>query len=201
MTSVTSTLILLFAAFTAVTAKTIQIGTDGLKFVPEAVEAAVDDVLEFHFGPRNHSVVMGDFGSACVPAAKGGFFSGFLPAAEGEENNKVFRVTVNDTSPVVFYCSQNSHQHCTAGMVGVVNSNNDSLNAYKTAAAKIPTALSPAEVFGGVLGPRPTETALAPATTAASSNGASRGGGAGAVGAALTVGTLLFGLKEALEMI
>ena len=85
------------------------------------------DVLEFHFMPKNHSVVMGDFDSPCMPAASGGFSSGFLPTNSSENVSsrfhsappppnkiaeeswlcqpQVFRVTINDTRPMVFYCS------------------------------------------------------------------------------------------------
>ena len=46
----------------------------------------------------------------------------------------IFRVTVNDTLPFVYYCSQNDHQHCAAGMAGVVNADEKALEAYRCAA-------------------------------------------------------------------
>ncbi|KAK3358548.1 hypothetical protein B0T24DRAFT_489805, partial [Lasiosphaeria ovina] len=121
-----------------------------LAFDPELVSAAVGDILEFHFFPINHSVVMGDFNSPCVPVKTGGFFSGFLYVASGESPD-IFRVTVNNTDPMVYYCSQNLHQHCTNGMVGVVNTDNATLQMYKAGARGIETAVSPAQVFGGDL--------------------------------------------------
>lgn len=151
MASIGSRIILLFLACCYLaSAKTIPIKAVGLAFDPELVSAAVGDILEFHFFPINHSVVMGDFNSPCVPVKTGGFFSGFLYVASGESPD-IFRVTVNNTDPMVYYCSQNLHQHCTNGMVGVVNTDNATLQMYKAGARGIETAVSPAQVFGGDL--------------------------------------------------
>ncbi|KAF3767118.1 hypothetical protein M406DRAFT_321479 [Cryphonectria parasitica EP155] len=81
---------LLLAAWSAdlVAAKTIKIEAGDVYFDPVNVNASVGDVLEFHFLPHNHSVVMGDLSSACQPAATGGFYSGFLPASSGENVSK-----------------------------------------------------------------------------------------------------------------
>jgi plastocyanin len=67
-------------------AATIKItaGGTGLYFQPETTTAAKGDILKFHFVPRNHSVVAGDFNNPCQPAATGGFFSGFVPVSTGE---------------------------------------------------------------------------------------------------------------------
>jgi plastocyanin len=62
----------------------IKSGQGGLVFSPNETQAAVGDVLEFHFVAGNHSVVQGDFNNACHPATTGGFFSGYLPALNGE---------------------------------------------------------------------------------------------------------------------
>lgn len=74
---------LLLAASSAA-AKTITINGGNLYFDPPNVNASVGDILEFHFLPNNHSVVMGDFENVCQPAVSGGFYSGFLPAESGE---------------------------------------------------------------------------------------------------------------------
>lgn len=65
-------------------AETIIIESGNTYFQPSNVNASVGDVLEFHFLPNNHSVVMGDFSSPCEPASTGGFYSGFLPSSKGE---------------------------------------------------------------------------------------------------------------------
>jgi plastocyanin len=54
----------------------IKVGNGQLTFDPSSTTAQVGDVLEFHFFPRNHSVVQGSFDQACNPLS-GGFFSGF----------------------------------------------------------------------------------------------------------------------------
>lgn len=71
------------------TAKTIQIqvGSTGLNFSPNSISASQGDVLEFTFeAGGNHSVVMGDFNSACQPATSGGFFSGFMASSTVRPN-------------------------------------------------------------------------------------------------------------------
>lgn len=65
-------------------AETIVIEAGNLYFKPQNVNASVGDVLEFHFLPNNHSVVMGGMLDPCQPATLGGFYSGFLPVSSGE---------------------------------------------------------------------------------------------------------------------
>lgn len=67
-------------------AKTIKItATSDNFFNPESVTAEKDDVLEFHFQGKNHSVVAGDYQYPCSPMQLGtGFYSGFI-AADGKE--------------------------------------------------------------------------------------------------------------------
>ena len=62
---------------------TIGVGEGGLVFKPESVTADVGDLLQFHFYPRNHSVVQGSFSTPCQPLA-GGAYSGFEVVAAGE---------------------------------------------------------------------------------------------------------------------
>ncbi|KAK3352499.1 Cupredoxin, partial [Lasiosphaeria hispida] len=146
---------LLLSLLTPASARIIPIIAKDMAFDPEIANAAVGDILEFHFLPRNHSVAMGDFDSPCLPAKTGGFFSGFLPAATGE-NAQTFRVTINDTSPHVFYCTQGDH--CARGMVGVVNADSGMLEKYRCGASSTAEAVSPAVVFGGVLAPNGAAT-------------------------------------------
>lgn len=65
-------------------AETIVIEAGDVYFSPAYVNASAGDILEFHFLPHNHSVVMGDLDNPCQPATTGGFYSGFLPAMDGE---------------------------------------------------------------------------------------------------------------------
>lgn len=168
------TCFLLAGAAQRVAARTITIEGGDDYFKPTSVNASVGDVLEFHFLPHNHSVVMGDFTTPCLPASSGGFYSGFLPASSGENvrwppfkipshsspidmpnsQPQVFRVTINDTNPLVYYCSQNAsnHNHCKSGMVGFVNQPDQTLmDTYVATAQKGSLNVSPdGAAFGGV---------------------------------------------------
>ncbi|KAM5348375.1 hypothetical protein ACJ41O_008199 [Fusarium nematophilum] len=133
-------------------AKTIKItATSDNKFDPEEVEADEGDVLEFHFEPKNHSVVAGDYRYPCSPLDMGtGFFSGFVATDDGTAD-QVFQVTVNDTDPIPFYSSQG--KECPEGMVGIVNpSANMTLDDYKERASELSSGVNPGKkVFGGEL--------------------------------------------------
>ncbi|KAM0563679.1 hypothetical protein ACHAPJ_001406 [Fusarium lateritium] len=133
-------------------AKTIKItATSDDKFDPEEVEAEKGDVLEFHFEPKNHSVVAGDYRYPCSPLDMGtGFFSGFVSTDDGSAD-KIFKVTVNDTDPTPFYSSQD--KECPSGMVGIINpSSNKTLDDYKKRASELSSGVVPGKkAFGGEL--------------------------------------------------
>ena len=120
---------------------TIEKGKDDHMFTPEITVADIGDVdttvrstvspiltrvkvIAFRFLSGKHSVVRAEFHYPCEPyenhvGGKPGFFSGFEPTTEGEEP-PVFRVRVNDTDPVFFYCS--APRSCNHNrMVGVIN--------------------------------------------------------------------------------
>ncbi|KAL7936879.1 Cupredoxin [Trichoderma chlorosporum] len=128
----------------------IDVGQSGLTFSPNDIKADVGDTLEFHYHAKNHSVVAADFATPCKPKAEGGFYSGFFPTTSGENDN-VFQVEVNNTTPIWFYCSQTVGNHCGAGMVGAVNANaNKTLDEFKATAEKSTTNESPSSgAFGG----------------------------------------------------
>ena len=96
----------------------VKVGMDStLTFSPNTTTAAAGDTVTFHYYPMKHSVVQAAFASPCEPLA-GGFFSGFVPTSSGESTT-TFMITVNDTKPIWFYCSQ--AKHCQSGMVGAIN--------------------------------------------------------------------------------
>ena len=80
-------LALVASTISVANAETIKILAKDLVFEPEAVNASTGDVLEFHFLPHNHSVVMGDYDKPCEPAGTGGFYSGFWPVMSGTGEN------------------------------------------------------------------------------------------------------------------
>ncbi|RFU74368.1 hypothetical protein TARUN_7881 [Trichoderma arundinaceum] len=183
MRAATLTTAALLALTSHVSAETIRIdvGENGFTFTPDSVKAKVDDVLEFHFHPLNHSVVMGDFKNPCAPAKTGGFFSGFMPVSSGEAND-VFQVTVNSTDPIFFYCSQNTLSHCINGMSGVVNGNSSqTLAAYQKAAKSATSASNPDAPLGGrlVASSDATSTSAAPASTTSCTTTSNSGNGNG----------------------
>lgn len=83
-TTFTTAAVLALASHASAETIKIDVGENGLTFTPDSVTAKVHDILEFHFHPINHSVVMGDFANPCQPAKTGGFFSGFQPVSSGE---------------------------------------------------------------------------------------------------------------------
>ncbi|KAI9167082.1 Extracellular serine-rich protein [Paramyrothecium foliicola] len=133
-------------------AETIRVtATSDNKFDPDTVDAREGDVLEFHFEPRNHSVVAGDYRYPCSPLELGtGFYSGFI-STDDDKADRVFRVTINDTEPVVFYSSQGDE--CSKGMVGIVNQSSDrNLTDYRDRASELSRAVTPGrDTYGGVL--------------------------------------------------
>ncbi|PMD41889.1 hypothetical protein L207DRAFT_582311 [Hyaloscypha variabilis F] len=105
----------------------VAAGVDGFNFLPQETYANVGDVIEFQFYPLNHSVVRASYGNEpCVPyeyttPGQLGFYSGFMPVNQALSNPPSFQVTINDTAPIFFYCSQTDA--CFQGMVGVINPN------------------------------------------------------------------------------
>jgi plastocyanin len=108
---------LLSAAVVSATTINVKAGASGLTFTPNNLTAAVGDNVQFTFYPANHNVVQASFANPCMPM-NGGFYSGFMPTSSGPAN-KTFTITVNDTTPIWFYCGQGTH--CESGMVGVIN--------------------------------------------------------------------------------
>ncbi|KAF3903287.1 hypothetical protein ABW20_dc0109931 [Dactylellina cionopaga] len=137
----------------------VVVGRGGLRFDPENIVAEPGDIVEFHFLPRNHSVVQSNFANPCVPIGPDAFFSGFVPTNYGQNEN-VFQISVKDRNPVWFYCSQTNGNHCQSGMAGVINQNFNSneftLSKYKqNAMVRGGISVSPAYVTGGLLIPNP----------------------------------------------
>ncbi|KXJ85888.1 Cupredoxin, partial [Microdochium bolleyi] len=128
---------------------TIQVGPS-LSYSPESTTAAVGDTIDFVFKGRTHDVVQGAFDRPCQAVNQGGFYSGFFQDASSSAP-KTFRVTVNSTDPIWYYCS--ATQHCQGGMVGVINppASGNTIAAYKSAAEKSSGSGTPAAVFGGTV--------------------------------------------------
>jgi plastocyanin len=134
----------------------------GLHFEPENVVAAIGDVIEFHFLPKNHSVVQSSFDKPCEPLSTASIFSGFNFATTAGEAPNVFSFVVKDTNPFWYYCSQTAGNHCQSGMSGVINQNFDSndktLAKYKEMAVNTVTkqpSVDPKASQGGWISANP----------------------------------------------
>ncbi|KAK2020745.1 hypothetical protein LX32DRAFT_294603 [Colletotrichum zoysiae] len=107
----------------------IAVGADGFVFSPKVIaNASIGDVLEFHFFPGGHSVARAEFEFPCIPyeytgTNKKGFFSGTKhPQVVSYNELNFYRVRINDTSPLFFYCAvpgSCKDEH----MIGAVNPN------------------------------------------------------------------------------
>ncbi|KAF2732834.1 hypothetical protein EJ04DRAFT_565699 [Polyplosphaeria fusca] len=131
----------------------------GLHFEPQNVVAEIGDLIEFHFLPKNHTVVQSSFDEPCKPL-DGGVFSGFNFATsqgtiENGEAKNLFTFVVKDKQPFWYYCSQTNGNHCQSGMSGVINQNFDgdkTLAAYKEKAKGTGVSVNPADSLTAVGG-------------------------------------------------
>ncbi|KAE8445896.1 hypothetical protein EG329_012675 [Mollisiaceae sp. DMI_Dod_QoI] len=146
------------------TTHTVSVGADGLNFSPHETYADVGDIIEYRFYPQNHSVARAGFGNQpCIPYEDTGiglvgFWSGFQPVALVLSNPPIFRVRVNDTDPIFYYCS--APGACFEGMIGVINPNVTATFAQQFNYTQNATlSFSPLEYF-------PKEVAFSRTTTA-----------------------------------
>ncbi|KAM0512024.1 hypothetical protein ACHAPE_009268 [Trichoderma viride] len=160
-------------------AETIKItATSSNTFDPSSVTASHGDILEFHFEPKNHSVVSGLYAFPCTPMQLGtGFFSGFTFNSTDGEADKVFRVTVNGTDPTPFYSSQGNE--CAGGMVGIINpSKNQTLADFKKRASALARSVSPGRTaFGGDIADNDDDSSNS--TSGGNSSSGGKGGSSG----------------------
>ncbi|KAK5112736.1 hypothetical protein LTR62_003834 [Meristemomyces frigidus] len=107
-----------------VTVHTITVGKVENQFEPNSLVAIPGDIVSFQFYPGNHSVARAQYGFPCVPyediTGLPGFHSGFQPVNFTLEANTIWNLTINDTSPVFYYCG--APGSCIGwGMLGVIN--------------------------------------------------------------------------------
>ena len=108
-----------FTSTSGVVTHLVAVGINGeIGFTPNAISAKVGEAIEFHFYPPSHSVNQATFDKPCEPANGTGFASGNMVTSSGMNAN-VFTITINDTSPIYFYCG--APTHCQNGMTGAIN--------------------------------------------------------------------------------
>jgi plastocyanin len=186
---------------------TVTVGNGALAFDPPSLTANPGEKVEFHFYPKTHSVAQASFAKPCVPLNSTSFFSGGFTTASGV-NSSVFTITVEDETPIWYYCGYPGH--CGAGMVGAINPTaNKTFDEFQAAAKGLNTT-APLKVQGGVISQVSTSSATtsggstsssstsSPSATSSKSAGISeirgRVGWMGisvAVGAAVGVGALM----------
>jgi plastocyanin len=90
-------------------------------FIPNTVNAAVGDIIQFQFSNGNHTVTQSTADSACKPM-DGGVHSGHIPFQDGQTDVGTFNMPVTSTEPMFLYCA--TGPHCQEGQVMVVNAAN-----------------------------------------------------------------------------
>ncbi|KAL8949091.1 MAG: hypothetical protein Q9222_004781, partial [Ikaeria aurantiellina] len=124
-----------------------------LTFEPNNLQAAAGSMVQFHFYPKNHSVVQSTFDQPCQPIQNNmpsspGFFSGFMPVKPDAAMMPSYTIMVNDTKPIWYYCSQG--KHCQQGMVGVINppaaNNSRTIETFTSLAKTAAENLSPGQM-------------------------------------------------------
>jgi len=117
----------------------VVVGLNGtLVFSPANFTSSVGDTVTFEFHARNHTVTQSTFSSPCTPSlnASSGTVvnSGFIPVAANATTFPTYTITINETSPLWFFCAQ--EPHCEKGMVGAVNAPTTGNNTYAAFLAK-----------------------------------------------------------------
>lgn len=101
----------------------VEVGTFNkkLQFVPNQVNAAIGDVVEFDFLANSHSLTQSEFLTPCT--YNGGFDTGLNQMNPKNESGLfVIPFEVTTDKPQWFYCKQqNPAPHCNAGMVFGLN--------------------------------------------------------------------------------
>lgn len=94
--------------------------------MPNIVNAAVGDTIQFQFSMGAHTVTQSTEMAPCNPIAQASLaqgavpvHSGHLPFAAGQTTVPTFEVKVTNTEPMFLYCS--TGPHCQLGQVMVVN--------------------------------------------------------------------------------
>ncbi|KAF9514465.1 hypothetical protein BS47DRAFT_872384 [Hydnum rufescens UP504] len=117
----------------------VVVGLNGtLVFSPANFTSSVGDTVTFEFHARNHTVTQSTFSSPCTPSlnASSGTVvnSGFIPVAANATTFPTYTITINETSPLWFFCAQ--EPHCEKGMVGAVNAPTTGNNTFAAFLAK-----------------------------------------------------------------
>ncbi|KAI5253984.1 hypothetical protein E4T42_02553 [Aureobasidium subglaciale] len=108
--------------------QTVLVGYEAHSFEPNNLTARPGDVIVFQFIAEGHTVVQSNFEEPCVPRdayhrGRSTFFSGWYNSSDVHSDNPpTWNLTVNDTTPIFFYCSRLGS--CLDNkMIGSINQN------------------------------------------------------------------------------
>lgn len=127
----------------------VVVGGQQDTFIPNTVNAAVGDVLQFQFSNGNHTVTQSTADAACQPM-EGGVHSGHIPFEDGQTDVGTFNVVVSSTDPMFLYCA--TGPHCQLGQVMVVNADTQQLVDYAKASQATAESVDGTDVVGGSVG-------------------------------------------------
>lgn len=162
-----------------------------LIYSPASTTIPVGDMVQWHFYPKNHSVVQAAFSNPCEPLSNvmpnvTTFYSGYMPVSKNDTMMPALTMMVKSTMPFWYYCSQGNH--CQDGMVGVINppapSTGKTIDAFTQKAKTAPKSTIPTNSTissssnstssssspsssGGAAASKSASAAAAPATTSA----------------------------------
>ncbi|KIM74919.1 hypothetical protein PILCRDRAFT_827751 [Piloderma croceum F 1598] len=154
------------------TTHTVVVGgqSGNLTYDPMNTIASPGDDVVFLMRAKNHTVTQSLFETPCKPlnqtSGTPGIFSSFLAPLDAQDDSHgyyQYKIRVNDTRPIWFYCSQPTH--CLKGMVGAINGPlaGNTVKAYQDLAmmSGISDPVIP-QVFGGAIIPpvRPMHTVV-----------------------------------------
>lgn len=104
----------------------VVLGMNGtLTFTPPAIQAVLNDTVEFVFMAKNHSIRQGTFNDPCSQLP-GGFQASFNQVVQKNQTDNFPTITINveTTSPIWVSCPQpGPPNHCQNGMVFAINAN------------------------------------------------------------------------------
>ena len=155
----------------------VIVGGEQDVFIPNVVQAAVGDTIQFQFSAGNHTATQSTADAACVPL-EGGVHSGHVPFEDGQTTVGVFEMPVTSTDTMFMYCA--TGPHCQLGQVLVVNPTTDQqVIDYANNALQAPENVDAGDVIGGTVRDIPLEEAafVPPPPAEEEEGGGAAGGG------------------------
>ncbi|KAK6849962.1 hypothetical protein PG995_013795 [Apiospora arundinis] len=100
----------------------VIVGGQQVTMVPNLVQAAVGDIVQFQFANGNHTVTQSSETAPCTPLQNtlpGAMHSGHIPFKDGQTTVGTFNMPVLTTEPMFIYCA--TGPHCQLGQMMVIN--------------------------------------------------------------------------------